>query len=125
MPDTAFAFDLTNPDLILRQKLQSLYTSTGKQAAFRAGLQVASGDLLLVSSDSVVLSPTASAAAPVAAQYSQQSTGAVLLEDKLACVDQLAGVESVEHLIFDQTGPPGVAARPRSLILRTTGCDRL
>lgn len=38
-PDTAFAFDLTNPNLFLKQHLQSLQGLSGKQAAFRAGLQ--------------------------------------------------------------------------------------
>lgn len=38
-PNTAFAFDLANPNLFLKQHQQSLQGLPGKQAAFRAGLQ--------------------------------------------------------------------------------------
>lgn len=38
-PTAAFAFDLTNPNLFLRHNLANLHALSGKQAAFRAGLQ--------------------------------------------------------------------------------------
>ncbi|POS75881.1 hypothetical protein DHEL01_v205723 [Diaporthe helianthi] len=38
-PTTAFAFDLANPSLFLKQNLHSLYLLSGKQAEFRFGLQ--------------------------------------------------------------------------------------
>jgi hypothetical protein len=38
-PAAAFAFDLANPNLFLKQNLHSLYLLSGKQAAFRVGLQ--------------------------------------------------------------------------------------
>lgn len=38
-PAAAFAFDLADPNLFLKQNLHNLYLMSGKQAAFRSGLQ--------------------------------------------------------------------------------------